>query len=124
MKNALIILLAALAPSLACAQAASFSETTLVANIARCLVDGAPQGWDRLYMVVELAQPGDESGAVRYVAERGDAREAYVPCDSKRPAKTLIEARDTQPPERRGWTGARLVIHADGKFQLNYDYPK
>ena len=80
MKTALIIL-AALAPSFALAQAASTSETAIVASIAQCLVQGAPQGWQRLYMVVELKEPLAQTGDVRYVAERDGEREAYVPCD-------------------------------------------
>lgn len=125
MKNILVILLAALLPSWALGQAASTPETETVTAIAQCMVEGAPEGWQRLYMVVELAEPGAESGEVRYLAERnGEERQAYIPCDARRPARLLIAARKQQPPERSGWTGARLVIHPDGKFQLNYDYPK
>jgi hypothetical protein len=123
LKTALIIL-AALAPSFALPQAASTSETAIVASIAQCLVQGAPQGWQRLYMVVELKEPLAQTGDVRYVAERDGEREAYVPCDVREPARLLIEARKEQGPERSGWTGARLIIQSDGKFQLNYDYPK
>jgi hypothetical protein len=124
LPKTLIILLAMLAPCAALAQAASNTETATVASIAECLVQGAPEGWQRLYMVVELAEPGAESGDVRYVAERGGEREAYVPCDLRRPARLLIESRKDQGPERSGWTGARLIIQSDGKFQLNFDYPK
>ena len=75
----------------------------------------------------DLAKPGDETGQVRYLAARAsapDAPVAYTPCDTRNPATVLLEARKRQTPERKGWIGARLTLHEDGKFELNYDYPK
>ena len=109
------------------AQTASIAETDAVARIAECLAQGPPPDWRRLYMVIELPQPGAETGEVRYLAARASAPTApvaYTPCDTRKPAMILIEARKRQAPERKGWTGARLVLHDDGKFELNYDYPK
>jgi len=122
MRQALIMA-CLLLPAVADAQSASEADTALVSSIAGCLVQGAPEGWERLYMIVELAKPLDETGDVRYIAERGDQRVTYQPCDLARPPRALIDARKDQAPERRAWTGARLIIHSDGKFQLNYDYP-
>ena len=118
------MILVALLPSFAAAQSASSAETQAVAGIAECLVQGAPEGWQRLYMVVELPEAGAQSGEVRYLAEREGDRFAYQPCDIRRPARLLLDTREAQPPERSGWTGARLILQSDGKFQLNYDYPK
>jgi hypothetical protein len=115
----------AAAPALAFAQGASISETNAVARIAECLAQGAPGDWQRLTMVIELAKPGDETGNVRYFATGADgAPQAYTPCDTRKPALTLIEARKSQAPERKGWISARLVLFEDGKFELHYDYPK
>jgi hypothetical protein len=117
----------ALAPGAAIGQAASLGETDAVARIAECIVQGAPPDWQRLYMVVELAKPGDETGEVRYLAARAsepDQPVAYTPCDIKKPALILIGARKRLPPDRKGWISARLTFHEDGKFELHYDYPK
>ena len=114
----------ACAPAGAFAQSASAAETEAVARMAECLVQGAPEGWQRLYMVIDLPEPGAETGNVRYLAGRNDQRVAYMPCDTRTPVDILLEARKRQAPERQGWTGARLTLHADGKFELNYDYPK
>jgi hypothetical protein len=127
MRHLLIMLLLALAPAGAFAQSASPAETEAVARMAECLVQGAPDHWQRIYMVIDLPAPGAKAGKVRYLAARasaGDQPFAYTPCDLQRPADILIEARERQAPERQGWTGARLTLHADGKFELNYDYPK
>lgn len=127
MRQMLIMLALAAAAASTFAQNASISETNAVARIAECLVQGAPNDWQQLYMVIELEKPGDETGNVRYLARRAadpDHPVAYTPCDFKKPAVILIEARKRQVPDRKGWIGARLVLHEDGKFELNYDYPQ
>lgn len=126
MKRVLIMLLS-LACTAAGAQQASQSETNAVVRIAECIAEGAPHDWTRLFMVVELAEPGAETGQVRYLAARAsdpEALVAYVPCDTAKPARILLEARKHLPPERKGWTGARLTLENSGKFGINYDYPK
>jgi hypothetical protein len=127
MRHLAIMLVLALAPGPGFAQSASLAETDAVARIAECIAQGAPPDWQRLYMVIDLAQPGDETGRVRYLAALAsapDARVDYMPCDTSKPAKILLEARKRQTPERKGWIGARLTLHDDGKFELHYDYPK
>ena len=125
MRHVLIMLALAAAPASAFAQGASISETNAVARIAECLAQGAPGDWQRLTMVVELAKPGDETGNVRYLATGASGEpQAYTPCDTRKPALTLLEARKSQTPERKGWISARLVLFEDGKFELHYDYPK
>ena len=129
MRHLAIMLFLALAPGCAFAQqsGASLAETEAVARIAECIVQGAPDDWQRLYVVIDLAKPGDETGQVRYLATRASAPGepvAYTPCDTRKPAIILLDARKRQTPERKGWIGARLTLHEDGKFELNYDYPK
>jgi hypothetical protein len=130
MKHWLIIPLAA-ASMAAGAQApagkaASKAENSAVNTIVECLVAGLPEDWSEAVMVVELAKAGDETGAVQYLVARGGGvpGERFVPCDVRKPAVTLIEARKQLPQARRGWTGARLTLHRDGRFGLKYDYPK
>ena len=123
MRHLLIMLF--LIPAWAFGQEASEAERTAVAEIAQCIVQNTPEDWSRLIMVVQLEQPGAETGQVRYIAGRASSEElvAYVPCDPSRPARILLESRKEQAPEKRGWTSARLVLQRDGKFSLNYDYP-
>ena len=119
--------LAIAAPFGAQAQVASKGETSAVQSIVECLIEGLPEDWVRAEMVVELSKPGAESGDVQYLAAREEAPdkpEVFTPCDVRKPARTLIEARKRQAPSRRGWTTARLVLERDGKFALNYEYPK
>jgi hypothetical protein len=125
MRHVLIMLALAGPPAIAFSQDASISETNVVAGIAECLAQGAPGDWQRLTMVIELAKPGDETGNVRYFATGANGTpQAYTPCDPRKPALTLIEARNSLASERKGWISARLVLFEDGKFELHYDYPK
>ena len=127
MKKLLIMLSLAALPASVLSQEASMSETNAVARIAECLVEGPPNDWQSLMMVIELDEPGAETGRARYLAKRASVPEqtvAYTPCDTAKPAKILLDARKMLAPERKGWTGARLTLHSDGKFELNYDFPK
>src|SRR5690242_14082506 len=108
MRHVLIMLALAAAPAVAFAQGASSSETDAVKRIAECMAQNVPAGAERLIMVIELERPGDETGRVRYLASgpNGDPQ-AYTPCDTRKPALILIEARQQLPADRRGWTAAR-----------------
>lgn len=91
------------------------------------MVEGLPDNWVAAHMQVDLAAPGAAGGSVRYLVARKDAEdklEFFTPCDTDKPANILIGLRETQPPERRRWTSARLVVERDGTFRLNYDFPK
>ncbi len=131
MKRLVIIpLLAAFSvfsAGLAQAQSASPEETAVVSKIAGCLSQGAPEDWQTVSMIVELAKPGDDSGDVRYLASRAgtaELSEPYQPCDIRGPALALLDIRDSQPPEKRGWTVARIVLERSGRFRLNFEYPQ
>jgi hypothetical protein len=121
---ALIIICAAGAAS---GQEAKPNEMQAVTEIAQCMVEGLPDDWVTAHMIVELANAGASTGGVRYLVGRKDAQdqlEPFTPCDTEAPAKALIGLRDSQPADRRGWSSARLVVERDGKFRLNYDFPK
>jgi hypothetical protein len=115
-----------LAPFGAAAQQANTTEQEIITGIGQCLVQGLPEDWVAAHMIVELPSPGAVTGNVRYVVARKGAEdklESFTPCDTDMPARMLVELRDKQPPERQGWTSARLVVERDGSFRVNYDFP-
>jgi hypothetical protein len=126
MKKALIMLVAAVLPLTGFSQTATNAESQAALQIAQCMAEGPPDDWQQLYMVIELPEAGAPAGRVRYLAARESTPDLvpYTPCDPQKPAKILMDSRATQTPERQRWTGARLVIHRSGRFDLNYDYPK
>ena len=107
------------------AQEANSTQMETISQIAVCLAQGLPKEFESAHMIVELAHPGDSTGKVRYLVFRTavDKPESFTPCDTDGPPKALIALRDREPPERRGWTTARLVLEHDGSFRLNYDFP-
>jgi hypothetical protein len=119
--------LALIASFTAGAQEANPTEQEAITHIAQCMVQGVPGDWVAAHMVVELASPGATTGGVRYLVARKGAEselEPFTPCDTAKPAQTLIDLRARQPQARQGWTSARLVVERDGAFRLNYDFPK
>jgi hypothetical protein len=106
---------------------ASEAENRAVAYIVDCMVSGLPEDWRRAAMEVNLEKPFDQTGSVRYVFAREDGvapSETFQPCDLKKPARTLIELRDTLPTARRNWIGVQVTILRDGRFGIRYGYPK
>lgn len=106
---------------------ASGDESTAVANIVDCMVAGLPEDWKQATMEINLEKPFDETGSVRYVFSREEGvtpSEPFQPCDTKMPAKTLIDLRKHQPTDRQGWIGAQMTILRDGRFGLRYGFPK
>ncbi len=106
---------------------ASMTENETVIEIVKCMLAGLPEDWSVAAMEVNLEKPFDNTGDVRYFVARGQETkptEAFTPCDVAQPARTLIEARKTQPRERQGWIGARITVFRDGKFGIRYGYPK
>jgi hypothetical protein len=108
-------------------KAASDAETRTVGDIVDCMVAGLPEDWRAAAMEINLEKPMDDTGAVRYLVSREEGAspsEPFTPCDVKKPARLLIELRNAQSPERRGWIGAQVSIRRDGRFGIRYGYPK
>jgi hypothetical protein len=109
------------------ASEASLTENETVIEIVKCMMAGLPEDWSVAAMEVNLEKPFDATGDVRYFVARGQdtkPAEPFTPCDVAQPARTLIEARKTQPRERQGWIGARITVFRDGKFGIRYGYPQ
>jgi len=126
MRHLLIIGLIAFA-GLARAQQPTANETEILTVVAKCLLLGLPSDWYEAQVIVTLDEPGSPSGEARYVYTPQLARAdqvPYTPCHSTNPAKALVEMRELQPPERRGWKSVRFLLHRNGTFDLTYDYPK
>ena len=130
MRRWLIIPLAAVSLGAAAqapaGKAASKTESAAVTEIVECMAPGLPEDWSEALMVMQLDKPGDQTGAVQYLVARGAAKvpeERFGPCDVRKPALALLEVRKQQAAAQRGWTGARLSVHRDGKFSLKYEYP-
>jgi hypothetical protein len=118
------LLLGAATPGLA--QKASDEQNRIVGEVAQCLQAGLPPDWAVAEMRVELKSAGASSGDVAYVMRRklsGGLFEPFRPCDEKTAARTLLDIRKSQPKDRAAWSGAKLVLRAEGTYDLTFDYP-
>jgi hypothetical protein len=129
MRKALLLLLVLGVLALpATAEQATDEQTKVLLDIAKCLAAGLPENWEQAEMLVELAEPGAETGNVRYLVRRtlsGGVFEPFRPCDERQAAQALVrDFRKLQKNDQRAWKGARFVVHRDGKFDLTFDYGK
>jgi hypothetical protein len=123
----LLIMALLLAPAAAFAQKASDEQNRIVGEVAQCLQAGLPANWVVAEMRVELKKPGADTGDASYVMRRklsGGQFEPFKPCDAKKAALALLEVRKSQPKDRRNWTGAKLILHSEGSYDLTFDYSK
>jgi hypothetical protein len=110
--------------AVAIAQEASQVQMRTIDTIAACLLSGVPPQWKRVDMLVELEAPMAGAGKVQYIVTGADGQRApFAPCDDQLPVRALLEAREAQPAEHRGWRAARLALEPSGDFRLNFDYP-
>ena len=69
---------------------------------------------------------GKEKDSKFYVTNQygDDQGEPLVPCNAPAVTRGILSLNEKLPPDRRGWTRARLVIDSEGDYELSYDYPK
>jgi len=124
MFRSILALSLAAAPLAAAAQQASSAQIETISTVANCLATGLPEQWKRLQVVVTLPQPMAETGGVLYLVTMPDDRvQPFPPCDPRLPPVKLIDLREHQPANERGWIKATLTMRPDASFDLKYDYP-
>jgi hypothetical protein len=117
---------AAAAPSSSAARApAARPDARAIEMIFACLSPGLPNDWKKAWIVLSGADHAKAEAKFFFTDKAADDRgEPFVPCSAKEVADRVVAFDALLPPERRGWTGARLLINADGEFDLKYDYLK
>jgi len=89
---------------------------------------GLPEKWDRAWVVVSEAQ---QEGAARdfvvaclYTGPDGKSEGEPIPsCDRKTVFEKVYSLNRNLPTrEKQRWKSATLLFHADGKFELSYEY--
>ena len=102
----------------------------MIENIFACLAPGLPQDWKKTWVVVTTveAAAGKErqyNAKFFYTNSFGDDEgDEFVPCNAQEVSRRITGLSEGLPPERRGWTTARLVIDNEGEFELKYDYTR
>jgi hypothetical protein len=99
----------------------------VVQEIANCVLAGLPADWKLAQ--IEVIEVGRDSRQrefeAKYSYSGSDGKGApFTPCDLREPARNVYKLNEALAPEKRNWSKATLVLSKEGKFELQYDYPK
>lgn len=100
---------------------------SVVQEIADCVLAGLPRDWALAQIEVsELGRDGKQREfEARYSYRGADGKSAvFAPCDLRAPAMNVYKLNAALEPDKRNWIRAILMLSKDGKFELQYDYPK
>ena len=106
------------------------TQESLIKKIVECMNESAPKDWRELVFTLdqESADPENPGKVVASHKAAGKADKALreiPPC--RRPdwvSKAVQTFRELQDEKERSWTGITLVVQRDGRFTINYRYPK
>jgi hypothetical protein len=90
----------------------------------------APKDWRELVFTLDQESadpenPGKVVASHKAAAKADKAPHEIKPC--RRPdwvSKAVQTFRELQDEKERGWTGITLVVERDGRYTINYRYPK
>jgi hypothetical protein len=101
-------------------------DARLIENIFACLSPGLPQDWKKAWVEITDMGAGKEQDSKFFVTNQygDDTGEPLVPCNAPAVTRGILSLNEKLPPDRRGWTRARLVIDSEGDYELSYDYPR
>lgn len=99
----------------------------VVQEIANCVLAGLPQGWQVARVeVIEIGRDDRKREfEAKYSYSGKDGKSAvFAPCDPREPAQSVYKLNGVLEADKRNWTRATLLLTNEGKFELQYDYPK
>ena len=117
------------APSQAQVQV-QITQEALIGKIAQCMTETAPKDWREIVFTLdqESADPENPGKVVASHKAAGKADKALreiKPC--RRPdwvSRAVQTFRELQGEKERGWTGITVTLERDGRYTINYRYPK
>jgi hypothetical protein len=104
-----------------------YTQEEIVVRIAQCMMESAPQDWKRLIFTLDEkpGARGKATGSHQAVAGSDGAPRDIKPC--RRPdwvSKAVQTFRETQDEKASRWTGVTVTMERDGRFSINFRYPK
>ena len=108
------------------------TQNEIIGSIAGCMTETAPKDWKRLIFTLDQENPQrDNPGktvsshkAVAGKSAEGPARD-IKPCRRPNWMNQAVQAfRETQDEKARLWTGITVTLERDGRYTINYRYPK
>ena len=98
-----------------------YTQEEIVAKIGACMKENAPEDWQRMIFSM------DEGKAPIHevVAKSSGAKpHALKPCRADYVPKAVNTFRESQDDKAKTWNGITVTIERDGRYSINYRYPK
>lgn len=130
MIKALLWAALVLAASAAAHAQRRYTQEEIVAKIAECMVENAPDDWQRLIFKLDQEPPGGGrkgKATIEHKVVPGTADGAprdLKPCRPDYVPKAVNTFRETQDEKARRWTGITVTMERDGRYTVNFRYPK
>jgi hypothetical protein len=104
-----------------------YTQEEIVVRIGECMMESAPQDWKRLIFTLDEKSggKGKATGLHQAVAGGNGAPREIKPC--RRPdwvSRAVQTFRETQDEKARRWTGVTVTMERDGRYTINFRYPK
>jgi len=107
-----------------------FTDAEIVGAIGKCMSENAPEDWKTV--IFKLDQVPAFAGraastAIEHkviVGAEGSAPQDLKPCRPDYAPKAVETFRESQDEKARGWTGITITLNRDGRYSINYRYPK
>lgn len=97
-----------------------YTQEEIIGKIAGCMVEHAPEDWRRLIFSMD-------KGEATHMVVAGSAESApreLKPCRPDYVPKAVNTFRESQDEKARGWTGITITMERDGRYTIEYRYPK
>ena len=107
-----------------------FTDAEIVGAIGKCLSENAPADWRTLIFKLDPAPAvagKNASAAIEHkviAGAEGSAPQDVKPCRPDYAPKAVETFRESQDEKARGWTGITVTVNRDGRYSINYRYPK
>jgi hypothetical protein len=107
-----------------------FTDAEIVGAIGKCLSENAPDDWRTLIFKLDPAPAaaGREAPAVvehkMIAGAEGSAPQDVKPCRPDYASKAVETFRESQDEKARSWTGITVTVNRDGRYSINFRYPK
>ena len=130
MKMALLSAMVALAASAAAHAQKPYSDKEIISSIAACMLENAPQDWQRLIFTLEEEAPTEDqkrTGTFEHkvvTSAPGSEPQDLKPCRPLYVPTAVNALRENQDAKARAWTGITITLERDGRYSINYRYPK
>ena len=96
-----------------------YTPEEIVGKIASCMLENAPADWQRMIVTVEKGKPTH-----KVVAAGDSAPKDLKPCRPDYAAKAVNAFRETQGAKEKTWTGVTITMEKDGRYSIDFRYPK